>query len=60
MNLTAWLDVAIGLTIVDLVASLFVTITAFALSSGAPFWFDVLNRFVSIRHGMRKPDSGAS
>jgi hypothetical protein len=31
-------------------------LTALALSLGAPFWFDVLNRFVSIRHGMRKPD----
>ena len=31
-------------------------LTAFALSLGAPFWFDLLSRFISVRHGMRKPD----
>ncbi|MEY2932797.1 MAG: hypothetical protein RL033_3546 [Pseudomonadota bacterium] len=31
-------------------------LTAFALSLGAPFWFDFLSRFISVRHGMRKPD----
>lgn len=30
-------------------------LTALSLSLGAPFWFDVLNRFASVRHGMRKP-----
>jgi hypothetical protein len=34
-------------------------ITAFALSLGAPFWFDLLNKFVNVRHGMRKPDADA-
>ena len=32
-------------------------LTAFALSLGAPFWFDLLNRMVNIRHGMRKPET---
>jgi hypothetical protein len=31
-------------------------LTALALSLGAPFWFDLLNKFVNIRHGMRKPE----
>lgn len=31
-------------------------LTALALSLGAPFWFDLLNTFVNVRHGMRKPD----
>lgn len=29
--------------------------TALALSLGAPFWFDLLNRMVNVRHAMRKP-----
>ena len=28
-------------------------ITAFAATLGAPFWFDVLNRFVSVRSVMK-------
>jgi hypothetical protein len=32
-------------------------VTALALSLGAPFWFDLLNRFVSVRHGMKKPSA---
>jgi hypothetical protein len=32
-------------------------LTALALSLGAPFWFDFLNKLVNVRHGMRKPDS---
>lgn len=31
-------------------------LTALALSLGAPFWFDLLNKLVNIRHGMRKPE----
>lgn len=31
-------------------------LTALALSLGAPFWFDILGRFVNVRHGMRPPD----
>lgn len=31
-------------------------LTALALSLGAPFWFDLLNKLVNMRHGMRKPD----
>lgn len=30
-------------------------LTALAISLGAPFWFDLLNRLVNIRHGMKKP-----
>jgi hypothetical protein len=29
--------------------------TGLAVSLGAPFWFDLLKNFVSIRHSMRKP-----
>ncbi len=32
-------------------------LTGLALSLGAPFWFDFLNKLVNVRHGMRKPDS---
>ncbi len=32
-------------------------LTALALSLGAPFWFDLLNKLVSVRYGMRKPDA---
>jgi hypothetical protein len=32
-------------------------LTAFALSLGAPFWFDVLNRVMNIRNAGRKPDA---
>lgn len=31
-------------------------LTALAISLGAPFWFDLLNKAVSVRHGMRKPE----
>lgn len=31
-------------------------LTALAVSLGAPFWFDLLNKAVSIRHGMKKPE----
>ena len=31
-------------------------LTALALSLGAPFWFDLLNKLVNVRYGMRKPD----
>jgi hypothetical protein len=31
-------------------------LTALALSLGAPFWFDLLNKLVNMRHGMRKPE----
>jgi len=31
-------------------------LTALAISLGASFWFDLLNRLVNIRHGMRKPE----
>ncbi len=32
------------------------TITVFAISLGAPFWFDVLNKFINIRSGGRRPE----
>jgi hypothetical protein len=35
-------------------------LTALAVSVGAPFWFDLLNRFVNIRHTMRKPEVKAA
>jgi hypothetical protein len=31
-------------------------LTALALSLGAPFWFDLLNKFVNMRYGMRRPE----
>jgi hypothetical protein len=31
-------------------------LTALALSLGAPFWFDLLNKLVNMRHGMTKPE----
>jgi hypothetical protein len=31
-------------------------LTALALSLGAPFWFDLLNNLVNMRHGMRRPE----
>ncbi len=31
-------------------------LTGLAVSFGAPFWFDLLNKFVNIRHAMRKPE----
>ena len=35
------------------------SITAFAISLGAPFWFDTLNRFMNIRSAGRSPDEAA-
>ncbi|TKK69392.1 hypothetical protein FC093_08735 [Ilyomonas limi] len=32
-------------------------ITAFAITLGAPFWFDLLNRFISLRSSGKRPDS---
>jgi hypothetical protein len=34
-------------------------ITALAITMGAPFWFDLLNRFVNIRAGGNKPSEDA-
>lgn len=31
-------------------------LTALALSLGAPFWFDLLGRFVNVRNGIRRPE----
>ncbi len=31
-------------------------LTAFATSLGASFWFDLLNRLVNVRYGMRRPE----
>ena len=31
-------------------------ITAFAVSMGAPFWFDLLNKFVNIRASGKAPE----
>jgi len=35
-------------------------LTSLAASLGAPFWFDVLNRFVNLRTTGKKPDAGAA
>jgi len=35
-------------------------LTALAVSVGAPFWFDLLNRFVNLRAGQRKPEGPAA
>lgn len=34
-------------------------LTATAISLGAPFWFDLLNKIMNVRNAGRKPDSGA-
>jgi hypothetical protein len=34
-------------------------ITAFAVSLGAPFWFDLLNKFINLRVSGQKPDDPA-
>jgi hypothetical protein len=31
-------------------------LTALAISIGAPFWFDLLNRLINVRHGIRRPE----
>ncbi len=33
-------------------------LTALAISIGAPFWFDLLNKVMNVRHAMRKPEAG--
>lgn len=35
-------------------------ITAFAISLGAPFWFDLLNKFIKLRASGQKPDSSTT
>jgi hypothetical protein len=37
-----------------------ILLTGLAVSLGAPFWFDLLNKLVNVRHGMRKPGSSSS
>jgi hypothetical protein len=34
-------------------------LTALALSMGAPFWFDILNKFMNVRLAGKSPDEGA-
>ncbi len=34
-------------------------LTAFAVSLGAPVWFDLLNRFMNIRAGGKSPEEKA-
>ena len=31
-------------------------LTALSVSLGAPFWFELLNKLINVRHGMRKPE----
>jgi hypothetical protein len=33
-------------------------LTAMAVSLGAPFWFDLLNKLVNVRHGIRPTEAG--
>jgi hypothetical protein len=33
------------------------TMSAFAIMMGAPFWFDLLNKFVNVRNAGPKPPS---
>ncbi|HTQ04738.1 MAG TPA: hypothetical protein VMI54_12820 [Polyangiaceae bacterium] len=35
-------------------------LTAIAISLGAPFWFDLLNRFVNLRHTIERPTADGS
>jgi hypothetical protein len=35
-------------------------ITAFAISLGAPFWFDLLNKLMQVRNSVKIPISGKS
>ena len=35
-------------------------LTAFAISLGAPFWFDLLNKLVNLRNAGKKPDDNSS
>jgi hypothetical protein len=35
-------------------------VTIIAVSIGAPFWFDVLNKFVNLRSAGRSPRDSAS
>jgi hypothetical protein len=34
-------------------------LTAVAVSLGAPFWFDLLNRFMNLRNSVKAPDEAA-
>jgi hypothetical protein len=51
-----WPPVAIGAFPVWTTLPLGWLLTALAISLGASFWFDLLNRLVNIRHGMRRPE----
>ncbi|MFT6164326.1 MAG: hypothetical protein ACJA1T_000333 [Zhongshania aliphaticivorans] len=31
-------------------------LTALSVSLGAPFWFEILNKLINVRHGMKKPE----
>ena len=33
-------------------------LTALAVSLGAPFWFDLLNNLINVRHGINRPTAG--
>ena len=56
------LGVAAGLAGEGLAAALqnVWVLTAFAVSLGASFWFDLLTKLVNVRHGMRKPEEARS
>jgi hypothetical protein len=51
---TAWQWPALWWLLVKLLG---LTITAFAISLGAPFWFDILSKFMNVRGAGPKPDS---
>lgn len=46
-NCAAWFNKAVGLLL-----------TALAICMGAPFWFDLLNRFGSLRNAIQPPKTG--
>lgn len=53
-----WKDLpTVGLTLFKVLGWL---ITAFAVSQGAPFWFDLMNRFISLRGAGPKPPGAAA
>lgn len=56
---TAWEKVSYIFTHLTLTDVLGFIITALAITLGAPFWFDLLNRFVNVRAGGNNPAENA-
>lgn len=51
-----WPPAAVGSFPIWVTTPLGWLLTALATSLGASFWFDLLNRVVNVRHGMRRPE----